>query len=287
MEEEDQSGEYWRKWTLLDNFSAISRTPARYDVYLDTAASGRVMAHVVEPPGLGIRFASREEMARRLPVEIAAHLAWLTSHGESISPDPQPSYRVAEEMAMAGDFESGDDVGIYSPDFVPVDDAEIDRSLRIAGYAHADLLALVEPLDDAALDWVRDECTRPIRNIIRHIVGAELWYMGRIIDDPDSVPLPDVIADADRRIDAADDPIERVRIIWPAFQRWARSLTADLRGRVTVPTWWTHLAGERWTARKMLRRCIEHCREHTRSIERILIAYRAASGRVPGAGKDG
>lgn len=246
---------------------------AQFEVYLDTGASGRVMAHLLEPPGLGVRFDSPEEMARRLPAEIGAHLIWLASHGELVVPDPHPAYRIAAEVTMAGDFESGDDVGIYGPDFVPVTDVEIDRYLRIGEYAHADLLALVGPLDDVTLDWVRDERTRPIRRVIRHLVGAELWYMGRIIDDPDRVPLPDVIADADRRIDATDDQIERVRIIWPVFQRWARSLTPDLRGRVTVPTWWTRRAGEQWTARKMLRRCIEHCREHTRSIERILAAY--------------
>ena len=244
------------------------------DIYLDTAASGRVMAHLLEPPGLGMRFESREEMAHRLPGAIRAHLGWLASHGESVASDPHPTYRIVEEVAMAGNFESGDDVGIFRPDFMPVTDPEIERYLRIAGYAHEDLLALVESLDDAVLDWVRDERTRPIRKVIRHIVGAELWYMGRIIDDPDRVPLPEVIADADRRIDATDDQIERVRIVWLAFQRWTRSLTSDLRGRVTVPTWWTHIAGERWTARKMLRRCIEHCREHTRSIEQILVAYR-------------
>jgi len=245
-----------------------------FDVYLDTATAGRVMAHLLEPPGLGVRFESREEMARRLPTEIGAHLAWLASHGESVVSEAHPAYRIVDEVPLAGNFESGDDVGIFRPDFVPVTDDEIERYLRIAGYAHEDLLALVGPLDDAALDWVRDERTRPIRKVIRHIVGAELWYMGRIIDDPDRVPLPAVIADADRRIDATNEQVERVRIVWPAFRRWAQHLTPDLRGRVTVPTWWTHLPGERWTARKMLRRCIEHCREHTRSIERILVAYR-------------
>jgi len=246
-----------------------------YDVYLDTAASGRVMAHLLEPPALGVRFESRELMRRHLPGEIAAHLSWLASHGESVGVDAHPAYRLAEEVALAGDFESGDDVGIYQPDFMPVTDAEIERYLRIAGHAHADLLALVAPLDDRALDWVRDERTRPIRRVLRHVVGAELWYMGRIIDDPDRVPLPEVIAEAERRIGATPDQIDRLRIIWPAFQAWARSLSPEMRRRVTVPTWWTRVAGERWTARKMLRRCIEHCREHTRSIERTLAAYRA------------
>ena len=247
-------------------------------IYLDATASGRVMAHLLEPPGLGVRFPSREAMARDLPGLLDAHLAWLRARGEAVPAGPS-DYVVAEEIVVAGDFESGDDVGFYTPDTVPPTSEEVERYLCIAGHAHTDLLALVEPLDGAALDWVRDERTRPIRRVLRHIVGAELWYMTRIIDDPKAAGLPEIIRDADARCDATEDLVERVRIAWPAFQHWARSLTREQRERIVVPV---HHAShpERWTARKMLRRCIEHCREHTRSIEQIL----ADSRRQPGAG---
>ena len=87
-------------------------------IYLDVAASGRVMAHLLEPPGLGVRFPSREAMARDLPGLLDAHLAWLRVHGEAVPAGP-PEYFVAEEIVVAGDFESGDDVGFYTPDTVP------------------------------------------------------------------------------------------------------------------------------------------------------------------------
>ncbi len=246
-------------------------------IYFDVAASGRVMAHLLEPPGLGVRFPSREEMARNLPGHLEAHLAWLRGHGEVIPAEPW-DYVVTEEFAVVGDFESGDDVGFYTPDLAPPTSEEVERYLRIAGYAHADLLALVEPLDASALDWIRDEHTRSIRRILRHIVGAELWYMTRVVEDPEVAGLPEIIRDADARCDATENMVERVTIVWPAFQRWARSLTAEQRARVVAPTWYGGPPGERWTARKMLRRCSEHCREHTRSIERILVDYRGRPG---------
>ncbi len=247
-------------------------------IYLDVAASGRVMAHLLELPGLGVRFPSREAMARDLPGHLDAHLAWLRAYGETVPAGP-PEYVVAEEIVVAGDFESGDDVGFYTPDTVPPTPEEVERYLRIAGHAHTDLLALVEPLDGAALDWVRDDRTRPIRRVLRHIVGAELWYMTRIIDDPQGAGLPPLIREADARIDATKDVVTRLTIVWGAFQHWARSLAREQRERIVVAV---HHAShpERWTARKMLRRCIEHCREHTRSIEQILADYR----RQPGAG---
>lgn len=212
-------------------------------------------------------------MRPRLPRAIAAHLGWLRRRGEPVPSMRPDRYRIAHEAFVAGDFESGDDVGFYSPDAVPVTPEQVERYLRIAGYAHEDLLHLVQGLSAAALDWVRDEHTRPIRSILRHIVGAELWYMTRIIDEPGSHGMPEILEDADRRIDATEDMVERLRLVWPAFQRWARSLTDDQRSRVIVPAWFTDRKDERWSARKMLRRCIEHCREHTRNTEQILEAY--------------
>lgn len=247
-----------------------------FDIYLDAAGSGRVMAHLLEPPGLGVRFESRARMRKRLPDRIAGHLAWLRRHGETVPPIPPDQYRMIEEVPVAGDFESGDDVGFYAPDVVPVSLDDIERYLRIAGYAHDDLLHLVQKLAAPQLDWVRNERTRSIRKIIRHVVGAELWYMTRIIDDPEAHQMPEILLDADRRIDATEDMVERLRIVWPAFQAWAQGLTPELRGTITVPTGFTERKDERWSARKMLRRCIEHCREHTRNIEQILAGYRAA-----------
>ncbi len=247
---------------------------ATFDIFLDVAASGRVMAHLLEPPGLGIRFESRTDMERSIVTAIRVHLKWLQSHGEPVPAPTEISYRIAEEVLMAGNFESGDDVGFYAPDAVPAGQEEVERYLQIAGYAHDDFSRLVEPRTDAELDWVRDNRTRPIRRIIRHVVAAELWYMSRIIDDPEVRGTPRILQDTYDRIGATENMLERLRIVWPAFQHWARSLTPDLRSRVTTPAWWTEREGERWTARKMLRRCIEHCREHTRNIEQILADYR-------------
>jgi len=89
--------------------------------------------------------------------------------------------------------------------------------------------------------------------------------------------MPGILDEATRYIDATEDMVERLRIVWPAFQQWARSLPPDLRRRVTVSAWFTERKDERWSARKMLRRCIEHCREHTRTVEQILAAYRSTA----------
>jgi len=63
--------------------------------------------------------------------------------------------------------------------------------------------------------------------------------------------------------------VDCLEVTWEAFQKFARDLPPEWRGRVMVPGWYATIP-EKWSARKVLRRAIEHCREHTRNIQRIL-----------------
>jgi hypothetical protein len=240
------------------------------EVFVTPARSGRVMAHLLEPPGLGRWFASRAELEAELPGAVEAHLRWLKAKGEDVQVRSPVELHVAEAAAVHGNFESGDDVGTFAPDLQPVSSPEVGRYLRIAGHAHDDLLELASGVPSGLLDREPAPGKRNIRANLTHVARAELWYMTRIIDDPDRAGMPGVIVRADRQIDASDHGAEQVRIAWDAFQEFARSLSEEARARVYVPAWFCAIASERWTVRKALRRCIEHCREHTWVVQRTL-----------------
>src|SRR3989337_449862 len=87
-----ERNEHRAQRTLLRELSA-RRPLMTLPIYLDFAASGRVMAHLLEPPGLGVRFPSREDMARHLPGHLDTHLAWLRAHAEAVLAGP-PEYVV-------------------------------------------------------------------------------------------------------------------------------------------------------------------------------------------------
>lgn len=250
-----------------------------FQVYLDVSRqSPRVMAHVLEPPGLGIRFETRSAFEEGMTASLAEHLSWLASHGHWVGSPPQhPAWQVAEEYPVDGNFESGDDVGFYEPDLEPLTAADVERYLAIARSAREDLLALVRALPPGALEWRLNERSRPIRDILKHVAGAELWYITRILDDPERVDMPPELVELDRRMDAADDPVERLRMVREGFERFFRSLPEERLNRVVVPTWFCDIQTERWTARKALRRAIEHEREHTRSIRRTIAAHLRAT----------
>ncbi|BAS27868.1 DinB family protein [Limnochorda pilosa] len=245
-----------------------------FQVYLDTSRrSSRVMAHLLEPPGLGIRFESRPALDAGLGEAVAAHLAWLGSHGHWSHPTPDPAglqWQIMEEQLLEGDFESGDDVGFYGPDLVPPEPGEIERYLAIARSAREELLALVRGLPAGAMEWRRDERSRPIGQILKHVAGAELWYITRVIDDPSERGLPPELEDLDRRMDATEDPVARLVLVRQGFEAFFRWLPLERLGRVVTPSWFCEITTERWTVRKALRRAIEHEREHTRSVARVV-----------------
>lgn len=256
------------------------RLPLVYDIYLDTSPrSGRVMAHLLEPPGLGIRFEDRRALEAGLTQALQAHLEWLSSCGmwEPAEGGP-PRWRIVMEQSVEGDFESGDDVGFYPPDEAPLDAGEVERYLAIARRAREELLAIARSLTPAQMEWRRDERCRPIRAILMHVANAELWYMTRLIDDPETHGMPPRLADLDRAMDESTDPVERLVMVREELEHFFRTTPLERLNRVAQPSWYCDVTTERWTGRKALRRVIEHEREHTRSVLATLAAHQVDPG---------
>jgi uncharacterized damage-inducible protein DinB/predicted RNase H-like HicB family nuclease len=244
-----------------------------YPVYLETVPSplegkgrdeGLCLAHIPDLPGCTLRAPSRAEALARLPAAIRDHLAWLRSHGEPApSVDDPVEVEVAGESHGFGPFNPGDAAALFSPDRVPVNPEEMEVYFRLMAHARADLLALVERLPDERLDRQPDTESFSIRRILRHIGNAEEWYVSRLVapetlppewEHDDELPVLEFLT-TERRT-----AVDRLR-----------RLTAEERAAVVYPTQWTEHPDEPWTARKALRRAVEHEREHTGQIREILI----------------
>jgi len=249
----------------------------RYPVYLEIAPSplpspprgedggeGECLAHVLDLPGCTIRASSRAEALARLPAAIRDHLAWLRSHGEPIPPADDPvEVEVAGESHGFGPFNPGDAAALFPPDRAPVTPEEMEVYFRIMAHARADLLALVERLPGELLDRQPDADPFSIRRILRHIGNAEEWYVSRLVP-PDTLP-PEW---------EHDDELPVFEFL--AMERHTTvdrlcRLTAEERAAVVYPVQWTKHPDEPWTARKALRRAVEHEREHTGQIREILL----------------
>ncbi len=240
----------------------------RYDVYLEVGPGGECLAHLPALPGCVARAAGREEALAALPTAAREHLAWLRRHGEP-APDftADPVFEVVGVSSGYGPFSRGDRAALFPPDRAPLGRDELEGYIRLAGYARADLLALVRDLPAETLDWRPGAEAMSIRRILRHVGDAEQWYVSRLVnpetlppewDHDDALPLDEFLA-MERRT-----AIDRLR-----------RLTDRELADVVCPARWTSHPDEPWTARKVLRRLLEHELEHTRHVREVLAVRRA------------
>jgi predicted RNase H-like HicB family nuclease/uncharacterized damage-inducible protein DinB len=240
----------------------------RYSVYLETAADGRCMAHVPGLPGCIVRAPTRDEALSRLLEAIRDCHAWLRSHGEPIPPADEPvEVEVAGESTGFGPFERGSAAALFPPDREPVTPEAIESYFRFMAYNRADLLALVRDLPDDVLDWQPDPQSFSLRGLLRHVGNAEEWYVSRLVP-PETLP-PEWEHDEDLPIFEFLEMERRTAVTR------LRQLTDEERSGVFYPDRWTDHPEEPWTARKALRRFLEHEREHTAQVREILANRRA------------
>lgn len=240
-----------------------------HSVYLETADDGRCMAHVLDLPGCIVRAPTRDEALSRVPEAISETLAWLRRHGEPTSAASEDAieFQISGESTGFGPFDRRSAAALFPPDREPVAPEEMERHFRFLSYTRADLLALVQGLPDDVLDWQPDPQSFSIRGLLRHVGNAEEWYVSRIVD-ADTLP-PEWDDDEDLPIFEFLEMERRTAVAR------LRQLTESERTEVFYPTGWTNHPEEPWTARKMLRRFLEHEREHTSQAREILGAWRA------------
>lgn len=246
--------------------------------YVEVGEDGRSMAHVLDLPGCVVRAATRDEAVRRLPEAIEAYYCWLRQHGEP-APDPgEPvQVEVVAEIAGPGPFDPGDTAALFPPDREPVTPGEMEGLFRLMAHNRTDLLGLLQDLGDDLLDWEPGAGSFSIRRLLRHVGNAEEWYVSRLVppdtlppewDEDDALPIYEFLE------------MERRTVLGRL-----RQLSQEERSGIFYPVVWTDHPDEPWTARKVLRRLLEHEREHTEQVREILRAR--ARSEVPNGDSKG
>jgi len=272
-------------WRPLDRHIRKTRADSlemKYSVFLEINPDGRTLAHVLELAGCISRADSRQEALQRLPGLIHEYHAWLRGHGEATpAEDVAIDLQIAGESSGYGPFDPGNAAALLPDDPQPVARDELEYYLALAAYGRADLLGLLcretpaalgtdgsplPELPDDLLDWQPAPHSFSLRRVLRHIGNAEEWYVSRLVS-PETLP-----AEWEH-----DEDLPLLQFL--AMERRTavdrlRRLTDDELSRVVYPSQWTDHPEEPWTARKALRRLIEHEREHTAQVREILAARR-------------
>ena len=229
--------------------------------------SGGTGAFVPDCPGCWVFGSTPESALNKVRAAVVEWIEWLRGHGE------QPSIEADEIDVIEGEIlrvtynpvEAGKPEPLFWSEVLPINYEDIERTIRLMGYSRSDLLKLVSNLDGDVLDWQPPRKPRTIRNCLRHIGIVEWWYVTRLgIDLPEEFP-EDVFELLCSTREVAIHNLQNI-----PEEKW--SGVFQPRKHVDPEATVCNL----WTARKMLRRFVDHERLHTRYIEKVLNMLKAS-----------
>lgn len=223
------------------------------------------MAHLLDPPGTFVRATSKEGALELLLRAVRDQVTWIRSAGSEVDIEEPFDFEVVETFDGTGPFDPGDPAAIFSPETEPLSQKDVEHWLNLLGRSRVDLLGLVGDLGDDILDWEPDEHSPSIRSLLGHVANADRWYTSRLF------ALDRLIAEWE----TGDDlPImEFLELERSTIVQSLRGLTEEQRSQVFRPSHWTDHPEEEWTARKVVRRTLEHEQEHYRQIKELLTRH--------------
>ena len=227
-----------------------------YALYLESGPQQKTtMVHVPELLGCIANGPTTEAALAATPDAIRAYLRYLRRHGADVDTKAPIQTRVAEHITTGQFLGNGSPDAIYEPDLRPLTPADVRTYASWLEWSRADLLKLVRALDDRALDAKPKGKGRPLRNILKHVLEAEKGYVYSVLGVTKTVHAP--TSDAlHGRIDIRDG----LRLARKASAERVLAMTPEERRAIAKRGSYTR------TARRMLRRMLEHEWEHRREI---------------------
>jgi predicted RNase H-like HicB family nuclease len=213
---------------------------------------GRWIAHVPDLPGCYASDTEREAAIGAAPRAVEAYIGWCGEHGIRVSGVSPPM--VVSEVVRAWLYEPGYEVNaFFAADRPPLAADELSGMQRLLGASHKEMLQALEGLDDDVLQRVIPGERWPIGGVVQHVASSELWCLDRL-----GLAFP--------RAELSPEPREALEQVRYHLLTVLPSMSKQI-GVVA-------LAGEVWTARKILRRTLWHERDHTQHILNLRRRFR-------------
>ena len=145
----------------------------RYDLYVESGPQRKkTLVHVLDLPACVVQADTTDEALAAAPEAIRSYLRYLERHGERVDPGEAIQTRLAEHNTE-GMF-SGQ--AMWPQDLKPVAPAALARYTRWLDWSRADLLALVNGIDEKGLR-AKPAAGRSLRDILLHVLGADKSYV--------------------------------------------------------------------------------------------------------------
>jgi len=223
----------------------------RLQVGIENNFEGRSLAWVLGHPGCFAYGIDGEGAYAALPQVVVDYAAWIAAHNQGECwvdsrhielqwAETWDVYTIDEAYDLA---EQGYEVNaFFRHDWKPLMEEDIQCGQLLLAWSRMDLLATVANLSLEALATRHPGERWDLSGILKHVGGAEWWYLDRLgfAFSPQEVP---------------DDPFERLDVV--------RKHLLQALPRLTGVTQVVGVDGEIWSPRKLLRRTLWHERDHT------------------------
>ena len=228
-----------------------------YRVGIENGAEGRSQAWVLGHPGC---FAYGVDGAAALDAVSAAirdYREWVTAHtSESWLVESVTEYQLEETWecySINSDFEisqEGYEVNAwFRHDWKLLSAEDLQRGLLLLSWGREELLKTIHDISTETLERTYPKERWSIAGILKHIGGAEWWYLDRL-----GLAFP--------RQEVPGDPL-------PRLEKVRLKLDEVLPGLVGS-TQVNGIDGEFWSPRKLLRRAVWHEYDHIAHIQKLL-----------------
>jgi uncharacterized damage-inducible protein DinB/predicted RNase H-like HicB family nuclease len=222
-----------------------------YALYLESGPQKKkTLAHVLDLLGCVVQGNTTDDAIAATPDAIAAYRRFLDRHGEKLDARATIETHIAEHNTQ-GLF-SGQ--AIWPQDLKPLAPAALTRYLRWLEWSRADLLVLVNGIDEKPLR-AKPPRGRALREILLHVLDADKGYVYSLVGTLKTMGEPTNAADRgdlDLRValtEARAAAIDRLKTLTPAERRNVRK-----GGQST------------YSAHRTIRRMLEHEWEHRSEI---------------------
>jgi uncharacterized damage-inducible protein DinB/predicted RNase H-like HicB family nuclease len=239
-------------------FQPIARADAdkfvkTYALYLESGPrKQKTMVHVVELLGCVAKGPTTDDALAATPDAIRAYLHFLTRHGEPVDPRAEFRTKIAEHVTKGQWLGNGDPALAFAFDRKPLTPKDVAAYVRRLEWSRAEVRQLIDGLTPRQLDAEpTKEKGRSIRAMLEHMLESEYFYLSSALGKVEGLPAAgSIVKKGGGDVLAWMGQVRRVEI------ERMRALTPTERSR-SVEHW-----RQTWTARKALRRMLEHEWEH-------------------------
>ncbi len=215
----------------------------------------KTMVHVLDLLGCIAQGPTTEAALEAAPEAIRAYLHFLRRHGEAVEPENTFTTAIAVHVTEGIWLGNGDPTPGFAPDFQPLSTKDLNIYLRRLAWLRDDLLKLIRDIPRRRLVAEPKGTGRSIYQILEHIAAAQCMYLRYAVGKVDG------LSDALKTVQQGPEDLHAAltRLWQISSARWEVMTEAE-RGQLVKHGQVT------WTARRGLRRMLEHDWEHMTEI---------------------